>query len=241
MKQKILALAAMFVALGTAVTAEAQNQIAATVRQTYRNGQTIKVKQLLNLSSEYEKAKLQNVQFLGQALQPGVVLTLLIDGVAVAQGQAPNQMATLTYKMQGNVSLKGKTLQLRVQGGDYYLDSIKAKFKNVGNEPGQPYPGQPYPGQPYPGQPYPGQPYPGQPYPGQPGPVGYQVVQMTCASLGPLNAQCSINNGRIYTAQLINQLSSSNHPCVYGQTWWFDARSVYVSNGCKATFRVWVQ
>lgn len=53
-----------------------------------------------------------------------------------------------------------------------------------------------------------------------------------CESRSGRTERCSTNGGY---AQLVRQLSNS--PCVRGQSWGSDSRSVWVTNGCRAIFR----
>jgi hypothetical protein len=86
--------------------------------------------------------------------------------------------------------------------------------------------------------------------------VSYSVESLAASPHGTLqppalpqvNAQgiltCASNDGRRNVCladtragvQLVNQRSSS--PCVFGQTWGYDARGVWVDRGCRADFQV---
>jgi hypothetical protein len=76
------------------------------------------------------------------------------------------------------------------------------------------------------------QPYPG-PFPG-PYPTAPLLLTGPCESNGPLVA-CPAG-GRIVAVQLDSVLPGG--PCIYGQTWTYDASYVYVSNMCRAYFTV---
>jgi hypothetical protein len=57
---------------------------------------------------------------------------------------------------------------------------------------------------------------------------------LTCESTGGQSRNCPLNNdGKVY---LQSQLSRAS--CYEGQTWGTYDRSIWVSNGCRATFRV---
>ena len=74
-----------------------------------------------------------------------------------------------------------------------------------------------------------------QPGPGYgPGGPGYGNTMVTCSSDNGKRNYCSVNtNGGV---QLVNQRSGS--PCIQGQTWGYDGRSIWVDRGCRADFRV---
>ncbi len=59
--------------------------------------------------------------------------------------------------------------------------------------------------------------------------------RLFCYSQPGYYSRCRIE-GEIQNAYLYQQYSYA--PCVYGFTWGFDARSVWVYNGCQATFDV---
>jgi hypothetical protein len=63
------------------------------------------------------------------------------------------------------------------------------------------------------------------------------VYTVYCDSYHHGTAQCFIGGmGRILNVQMIQQRSYER--CDYGYTWGFDYNQVWVSRGCKATFRV---
>jgi hypothetical protein len=75
-------------------------------------------------------------------------------------------------------------------------------------------------------------PGPGGPGPGPgPGPGGPGIT-ITCSSNDGKRNFCPANTSR--GVQLTNQRSGS--PCIQGQTWGFDNRSIWVDRGCRADF-----
>lgn len=72
------------------------------------------------------------------------------------------------------------------------------------------------------------------PGPGGPGPggPGYGGITITCSSNNGKRNYCPANTSR--GVQLTNQRSGS--PCVQGQTWGYDGRSIWVDRGCRADF-----
>jgi hypothetical protein len=89
------------------------------------------------------------------------------------------------------------------------------------------YRGGAYPGGVYPGGVYPGHPRPPYQYPG----AGYgQTVR--CESEDHRSRHCDIDTrGGVY---LSRRLSGS--PCIPNRTWGYDARGVWVTDGCRAEF-----
>jgi Protein of unknown function (DUF3011) len=67
------------------------------------------------------------------------------------------------------------------------------------------------------------------PGPGGPGAGG---ITITCSSNNGKRNFCPANTSR--GVQLTNQRSGS--PCVQGQTWGYDGRSIWVDRGCRADF-----
>jgi hypothetical protein len=59
--------------------------------------------------------------------------------------------------------------------------------------------------------------------------------QLFCYSQPGFYSRCRIE-GEIQSAYLYQQYSLA--PCVYGYTWGYDARSLWVYNGCQATFNL---
>ncbi|HQU48784.1 MAG TPA: DUF3011 domain-containing protein [Casimicrobiaceae bacterium] len=57
--------------------------------------------------------------------------------------------------------------------------------------------------------------------------------ELDCRSSGFRYQYCSADTGN--SVQLIQQ--SSKAPCMQGRTWGYDARGIWVDNGCAATFR----
>jgi Protein of unknown function (DUF3011) len=78
--------------------------------------------------------------------------------------------------------------------------------------------------------------------PGGPGGPGYGApgyggggggaVTVTCSSDNGKRNYCQANTGR--GVQLSKQRSGS--PCIQGQTWGYDGRSIWVDRGCRADF-----
>jgi len=60
---------------------------------------------------------------------------------------------------------------------------------------------------------------------------------VTCESLNYANTECRVDGGPV---TFVRQLSTPPGDCVEGRTWGYDAgnRSIWVSNGCRAEFRV---
>ena len=67
-----------------------------------------------------------------------------------------------------------------------------------------------------------------------PGPGAPVTFTSYCLSNG-LPATCPVN-GQVVSVYLTQQLPGG--PCIFGQTWSYDARDVYTSNGCRAYFTV---
>lgn len=77
------------------------------------------------------------------------------------------------------------------------------------------------------------------PGPGRPGPrpPNHEEQVINCDSSGYNYNQCFVGGyGQIIDVQLMRQNSRS--ACDYGYSWGFDADSVWVDRGCRATFRV---
>jgi hypothetical protein len=69
------------------------------------------------------------------------------------------------------------------------------------------------------------------------GTVAAQAMNVTCESMNYRNQECRVPGGPV---ALVRQLSSPPGDCIEGQTWGFNHRSntIWVSNGCRAEFRV---
>jgi hypothetical protein len=91
------------------------------------------------------------------------------------------------------------------------------------------------PGQGGPGYGNPGYGNPGYGYP-PPGQIKRQSV-INCNSIDYQFARCMVN-GPVVSAQITQQLSNS--ACVLGQTWGYEGNSVWVNQGCKANFVVYL-
>jgi hypothetical protein len=70
--------------------------------------------------------------------------------------------------------------------------------------------------------------------PGGPGGPGPGSAIVTCSSNNGKRNFCAVDTGR--GVQLVSQRSGS--PCIQGQTWGYDRRSIWVDRGCRADFRV---
>lgn len=68
--------------------------------------------------------------------------------------------------------------------------------------------------------------------PGGPGGPGGGGITITCSSNDGKRNFCPANTSR--GVQLTNQRSGS--PCIQGQTWGFNNRSIWVDRGCRADF-----
>jgi len=71
-------------------------------------------------------------------------------------------------------------------------------------------------------------------YPGG-GQDGGYAASVVCRSEGGRQQVCPFNSGR-GRVQLLRRISKT--PCVQGQTWGYDRRSVWVSGGCRGEFGV---
>lgn len=60
------------------------------------------------------------------------------------------------------------------------------------------------------------------------------AYQFDCSSTRGKTTQCPVDTKR--GVEIVRQNSSA--PCRYGETWGYDRRMVWVSNGCRATFRI---
>jgi hypothetical protein len=67
--------------------------------------------------------------------------------------------------------------------------------------------------------------------------VAAQAMIITCESINYRDQQCAVSDGPV---ALVRQLSATPGDCIEGQTWGFngDSNTIWVSNGCRAEFRV---
>ena len=122
----------------------------------------------------------------------------------------------MTNQRSGSPCVQGQTWGFN-QRGIWVDRGCRADFVLGGGRPGfQPGPGNGGPGY------------------GGPGNGGSDAVTVTCSSDNGRRNVCPVNTrGGV---RLTNQRSGS--PCVQGQTWGFDGRSIWVDRGCRADFLV---
>jgi hypothetical protein len=63
-------------------------------------------------------------------------------------------------------------------------------------------------------------------------------VQITCESSNYAYTSCGVPGDRIVSARVTRQLSTA--PCDQGRGWGYQQNYIWVNNGCRAEFEVWV-
>ena len=168
--------------------------------------------------------------------QPNYNQTVVItcDSYPGSQSQCEIQGTIVSAYIQNDLSggrcIYGQTFnydQTSIYVSNGCAATVVVTFENQNSPQPQPWPQpQPQP-QPWP-QP---QPQP-QPWP-QP---QYQTQDVQCSSQGHHYQECYTNFHQIQTVWLLQQLSHSN--CQQGQSYGSNGNRIWVSDGCRAVFRV---